>query len=308
MCEECMKHALATVYGEEQSRWYFSPHAYDHESFLAQLDKATEYGSQYEIINAINPGKYGVEWVKKVVEGGRTAQVVTLEEAIELFRIAREANQENGDFFCINQSCICKRTRGGDISEAICMMLLHRPTPEDPQPKHDSRGSQRIFKTGETDSFHTFDPADSDKMREMLLDFEKRLGLIHSVFTIGFPHITTLCNCEMPYCHSMRQRFLYGIPEAFVEGSYVASVNNDRCTGCGECQRQCQFGALKLDRALNNVTTMPTRCMGCGICRSVCPTDAIEMVERKNVTLLPAREPVGLQKLRKQSAEKEATK
>ncbi len=75
MCEECMNHALATVYGEEQARWYFSPHAYDHESFLAALDKSTEYQSQYEILNAINPGKYGVEWVRKVVEGGRTAQV-----------------------------------------------------------------------------------------------------------------------------------------------------------------------------------------------------------------------------------------
>jgi len=308
MCKECQEHALATIYGEEQSRWYFSPHAYDHESFVAQLDKNTEYANQYEFLNAINPGKYGVEWVRKVVEGGRTAQVVTLEEAIELFRIAREANQEDDNFFCINQTCICKRTRGGDVSEPICMMLLHRPGPEDPQPKQGSRGSQRTFKTGEVDSFHVFDPADSDKMREMLLDFEKRLGLVHSVFTIGFPHIVTLCNCEMPYCHSMRQRFLYGIPEAFVEGYYVASVSNDKCTGCGECQKQCQFGALKLDRKLGKVTTLPTSCMGCGICRSVCPTDAIEMVERKKVTLLPVREPVGLQKLREQADKKEATK
>ena len=58
---------LATVYGEEQSRWYFSPHACDHESFVASLDKSTEYQSQYEILDAINPGKYGVEWVGKIV-------------------------------------------------------------------------------------------------------------------------------------------------------------------------------------------------------------------------------------------------
>ena len=307
MCEECMSHALATVYGEEQARWYFSPHAHDHEAFLAALDKETEYGSQYEILNAVNPGKYGVEWVKKVVQGGRTAQVVTLEEAIELLRIAAETNQGE-DFRCINISCICKRTRGGDISEPICMTSLHRLKPEDPQDKEGHRAGRRVFKTGEQETFYEFDAADPDKMREMLLDFEKRLGLVHTVFTIGFPRIVTLCNCEMPYCHSMRQRFLYDIPEAFVEGYYVASVNNDRCTGCGECQQQCNFGAIRLDRALKTVTTMLTRCMGCGICRSVCPTDAIEMVERKKVTLLPAREPVGLQKLRKESVEKEAKK
>jgi len=307
MCEDCLNHALATVFGEEKAHWYFSPHAYDHESFVAALDKSVEYGNQYEILNAINPGKYGVEWVKKVVEGGRTAQVVTLEEAVELLRIAREANQEEG-FFAVSQSCICKRTRGGDVSEPICMMLLHRPQPEDPQPEADSRGGQRIFKDGETAAFQMFDPGDSDKMRDMLLDFERRLGLVHTVFTIGFPHIITLCNCEMPYCHSMRQRFLYGIPEAFLEGYYVASVSNDRCTGCGQCQVQCQFGALKLDRALKTVTTLPTRCMGCGICRSVCPTDAIEMVERKKVTLLPEADPVGLKKLRAKGAQKDERK
>ena len=308
MCEECMSHALATVYGEEQARWYFSPHAYDHESFLAALDKSTEYQSQYEILNAINPGKYGVEWVRKVVQGGRTAQVVTLEEAVELLRIAAETNREEEGFRCINVSCICKRTRGGDISEPVCMTMVHRPKPEDPQDREGNRAARRVFKTGEQETFYEFDAADSDKMRELLLDLEKRLGLVHTVFTIGFPHIITLCNCEMPYCHSMRQRFLYDIPEAFVEGYYVASVNNDRCNGCGKCQQQCNFGAIRLDRALKTVTTMLTRCMGCGICRSVCPADAIEMVERKKVTLLPAREPVGLQKLRKESTEKEVKK
>lgn len=306
MCQECLNHALATIYGEEQARWYFSPHAHDHEAFLASLEKGLEYTSQYEFINAINPGKYGVEWVKKVVEGGRTAQVVTLEEAIELLRIARETNAGD-DFFGYNQSCICKRTRGGDITEPICMTFVHRPRPEDPVPRVGSAGSQRIFRDGEREAFYVFDASDTDKMREMLLDFERRLGQIHSVFTIGFPSITTVCNCEMPYCHSMRQRFLYGIPEAFVEGYYVGSVSNDKCTGCGECQRQCQFGAIKLDRKLNTVTTLPTSCMGCGICRSVCPTDAIEMVERKKVTLLPVREPVGLRKLQEKAPKKAST-
>ena len=307
MCEECLEHALATVYGEEKPAWYFSPHAYDHESYVNAFEKSTEYINQYEFLNAINPGKYGVEWVRKVVEGGRTAQVVTLEEAIELFRIAAETNQD-GNLFAINQTCICKRTRGGDISEPICMMLLHHAKPEDPPPKLSSQSGKRIFKTGEVETFSMFDPGDSEAMRKILLDFEVRLGLVHTVFTIGFPNIVTLCNCEMPYCHSMRQRFLYGIPEAFIEGHYIASVSNDKCTGCGECQKQCQFGAIKLDRALGKVTTMPTRCMGCGICRSVCPNDAIEMVERKKVTLLTEAEPVGLQKLRAERAEKDGGK
>jgi len=297
MCEECLRHAIATVFDKEQQSWYFSPHTYDYESFVAGQDKLREYSEQYEIINAINPGKFGVEWVRKVVEGGRTAQVVTLEETLELLRIAKAANPD-GNLIGMNDTCICKRSRGGDISEPICMFLLHRPKDEDALPGTGGPGTLR--KTGEDAIRQLYDPGDTDKMKEMLLDFERRLGLVHSVFTIAFPHIITLCNCEMPYCHSMRQRFLYGIPEAFVEGYYVASVSNDKCTGCGKCVPQCQFGAIKLDRKLNMVTTMPARCMGCGICRSVCPTDAIQMQERKKVTLLPVREPVGLRHMKEQ--------
>ena len=289
MCEECLTHAVATIFGKEQQRWYFSPHAYDYERFLNSQDKFIEYADQYEIINAINPGKYGAEWVRKAVQGGRTAQVVTWEEVVELLRIAKEAN-EGEALICINMSCICKRTRGGDVSEPICMFLIHPPK------EGHARETfvDRIYKTGEAESWYMYDPIDSDKMGELLLDYERRLGLVHIVFTIGFPSVITICNCEMPYCHPMRQRFLYGIRESYREGYHVASVSNDECTGCGDCQQQCQFGAIRLDRKLEKVTSMPTNCMGCGICRSVCPTGAIEMVEREKVTLIPTAEPYGL--------------
>lgn len=94
MGEECLKHAAPTILGKEQQSWYFSPHAYDYESFVAGQDKSVEYGEQYEILNAINPGKFGVEWVRRVVQGGRTAQVVTWEEALELLRIAKDASPD----------------------------------------------------------------------------------------------------------------------------------------------------------------------------------------------------------------------
>jgi MinD superfamily P-loop ATPase len=74
----------------------------------------------------------------------------------------------------------------------------------------------------------------------------------------------------------------------------VAQVNNDRCTGCGKCETQCQFGAIRLDRKLEKVVHIPSKCFGCGICRVVCPVDAIEMVERETITLLPKKEPYGL--------------
>ena len=289
MCDKCAAEGLAKIFGKDVQRWYFSTDAYDYQHAHGADDKFTEYAEQYEILNAINAGKFGYPWIKKVVEGGRLAQVVTWEEAVELLRIAKEAN-EGENLLCINMTCICKRTRGGDVTEPICMFLIHPPKPEHAREQF----MNRINMTGERESFQLYDPMDSAKMKELLLDYETRLGLVHSVFTIGFPSIITVCNCEMPYCHSLRQRFLYGIKEAFIEGYYVSRVNNDKCTGCGKCQEQCQFGAIRLDRKLGKVTTMPANCFGCGICRSVCPTNAIEMVERETVTLLPKNEAYGL--------------
>jgi ferredoxin len=170
------------------------------------------------------------------------------------------------------------------------MFLIHPPKEEHAREAF----VNRVDKAGERGTDYIYDPIDSEKMRELLLDYERRLGLVHTVFTIGFPSVITVCNCEMPYCHSLRQRFMYGVRESFLEGHYVASVSNDKCVGCGKCPEQCQFGAIHLDRKLGKVWTMPTLCMGCGICRSVCPTAAIEMRERADVTLLPAAEPVGL--------------
>ncbi|MBW2091940.1 MAG: 4Fe-4S binding protein [Deltaproteobacteria bacterium] len=301
MCQECLEHSIAKIFGQDQPSWFFSPHAYDYESFAASIEKQGEYGSQYEFINAINPGKFGAEWVKKVVEGGRTCQVVTWEEALEVLRICKEANPEGSNFFGLLDTCICKRTRGGDITEPVCMFMLHMPKPEDMPPP---REIDRPRNKEEAPLRQTYDPGDLPKMKEMLLDFERRLGLVHSLFTIHFPHVITVCNCEMPYCHSLRQRYLYGVREAAIEGYYVISVNNDKCVGCGDCEAQCQFGVINLDKRLGKIATMPTLCMGCGICRSVCPTGAIEMVPRKRVTQLETPEPANLQAVIEQEAGK----
>lgn len=302
MCEECFEHKLATVFGQDQQSWFFSPHAYDYESWVNAMDKMAEYGSQYEWINALNPGKFGAGWVEKVVDGGRTCQVLTLEEALEILRVCKEANPEGSNFVGLNDTCICKRTRGGDITEAVCMFMINIPKPED-MPSAE-RDSTRLRKTGEEALRQTYDPGDSIKMKEMLLDYERRLGLVHTVFTIHFPRAITICNCEMPYCHAFRQRYIYGVKNSAIEGYYVISVDNDKCVGCGDCEAQCQFGVMNLDKRLGKITTMPTLCMGCGICRSVCPTGALKMVPRRRVTQLEIQEPANLQAVIRQEADK----
>lgn len=58
------------------------------------------------------------------------------------------------------------------------------------------------------------------------------------------------------------------------KGMPVASVDSEKCTGCGLCQDHCRF------RAIENLTVIEHACEGCGFCHHLCPSEAVEMVER----------------------------
>ncbi len=57
----------------------------------------------------------------------------------------------------------------------------------------------------------------------------------------------------------------------FVSG-FVADVDESKCRSCGECLRECVFGAVRNDYSID-----PLRCEGCGVCALVCPAGAVEM-------------------------------
>lgn len=74
-----------------------------------------------------------------------------------------------------------------------------------------------------------------------------------------------------------------GLPKAF--------INQEKCTGCGECVKACRYGAVinkdarykMQDTRYKNKKNSPqflidaSSCEGCTICMHVCPVDAISM-------------------------------
>jgi len=61
---------------------------------------------------------------------------------------------------------------------------------------------------------------------------------------------------------------------------YVAQIDPDACSGCRECMRQCQFGALTWSASNKKAVIDQRWCYGCGVCRAVCNPKAITLVER----------------------------
>ncbi len=112
-------------------------------------------------------------------------------------------------------------------------------------------------------------------------DHEKQ-GLCHTVWTFGTPFIAGICNCDRADCLAMRCTVTHNIPVMF-RAEYVAAVDPDLCTGCRQCMRLCQFGAISYSAANNKIVIDQTRCFGCGICRSLCPTDAVRLENRADV-------------------------
>lgn len=82
------------------------------------------------------------------------------------------------------------------------------------------------------------------------------------------------CDVEAPNLH-----LIYGNDKDLSEASYYAMptavVNADKCISCGECERNCRFGAIKLVDGRAKVSV--SECEGCSVCEYVCPADAIEM-------------------------------
>ena len=104
-------------------------------------------------------------------------------------------------------------------------------------------------------------------------------GLCHTVWTLYTPFIGSICNCDRVDCLAMRSTVTHAVPVMF-RGEYVASIDAGLCSGCRQCMRLCQFGALTYSASSERAFVDQNWCYGCGICRSACKTGAIRLYDR----------------------------
>jgi len=123
-----------------------------------------------------------------------------------------------------------------------------------------------------------FEVLTKEEAKKIIRNYDTE-GLVHTVWTAVTPFIIGLCNCDhdcLAYRGYIEQR---GRP-CFFRGESLGEVDVELCSGCKDCVKQCQFGAMFYSSALGKVYIDPTRCFGCGVCRATCPTEAIRMAPR----------------------------
>ena len=84
------------------------------------------------------------------------------------------------------------------------------------------------------------------------------------------------CDVDAADMHLLMQPD-FGHPQDFYSGE-IAEINQDKCTGCGECADICRFNAIQLKE--DTYVVDPMECEGCGYCARVCPTDAITNISQ----------------------------
>jgi len=102
-------------------------------------------------------------------------------------------------------------------------------------------------------------------------------GLVHSTGNYRDQHYY-ICNCCTCCCGILRSVAEFGVPATAVRSDFHIVVDDEACSGCGDCLERCQFDALSVPEDVCVVDY--ARCVGCGLCATVCPTDALHLERR----------------------------
>jgi dissimilatory sulfite reductase (desulfoviridin) alpha/beta subunit len=97
-----------------------------------------------------------------------------------------------------------------------------------------------------------------------VLRAEHERGLLHSAWfkDVMLDRFYSICNCCKCCCGGIDAMMNHGIPMMTSSG-YVARVDEDACTACGDCVEACAFGALSVK---GTAVVSWEKCMGRGVC------------------------------------------
>ena len=122
-----------------------------------------------------------------------------------------------------------------------------------------------------------------DECKE-ILEACNKAGLVQNVNNF-VDDLQFICNCCSCCCGIVQQAKLLGPAQSGIVDAtnFFPSLDEDICTGCGECVEKCPVEAISLK---DDVAFFDREgCLGCGFCATVCPVDSISMMRVANKKL-----------------------
>ena len=95
--------------------------------------------------------------------------------------------------------------------------------------------------------------------------------------------ICSCCGCSCLFLENLKK---YENPARFVNSNYFISINEDKCTGCGDCISVCPMNANKVNENVISEVDLGY-CIGCGVCIPKCPENARTLVKKEKEVIPP---------------------
>ena len=115
-------------------------------------------------------------------------------------------------------------------------------------------------------------------------------GLVHKAYHKygnSSAEEVAICNCCNCCCMTARDCLIFPVVN---ETNYLASIDQDLCTGCGTCVDLCYNKAIELNDDIK-AEREEEFCAGCGVCAYHCPENAISLIEGpRMVRMIPPRQ------------------
>ena len=116
----------------------------------------------------------------------------------------------------------------------------------------------------------------------------KNLGLVFSADNVQ-RNVSFICCCCSCCCNLLQGINKYGYPNTVVTSTFIASVDKNKCTGCGKCAKKCPINAIAMIKEGPNPLAEINKeiCLGCGVCSLKCPNASLKLKKRQQQVIHP---------------------
>jgi Pyruvate/2-oxoacid:ferredoxin oxidoreductase delta subunit len=274
MCEFCHKHG-------EGNKWYLRAENYS-EDLLNDARRRRfieRFCSEPERLRADLENLERLDHAPALVRGALIRVLSNRQKKVHYGQVVPIEDLERILGFVntvVRLPCICRKiTRGKERRYCYGLSI----SPGGGELSRIFQGLEHSYIKGpDTSGFETLSKEETIRsLRE-----HEREGLCHTVWTFRTPFIGGICNCDRSDCIAMKATVTHGFPVMF-RAEYVAQIDPEKCGGCRQCMKACQFGGIAYSGTEKKSVVDARRCYGCGICRAACSREAISLRDRGSV-------------------------